>query len=122
MAVLTQFVRFDQPRLSRWFGQIDATDAVILRYIEGFQESKGAKHHPKDDTFVWIHLPSLLESLPILNIGYDALRKRISKLRKLGILQRLWGYHANGQRMLYLKVCIKESQERSRHKSLSNLR
>ena len=66
MANLTTFIRFDQPRLLNWFGKINATDAVIIRYIENFQESEGAKHLPNDPSFVWIHLPTLLESLPIL--------------------------------------------------------
>ena len=78
-----------QGKLRRWFHKIDATDAIIIAYIVNWKRSGNAETmYSKKGEYIWIGYTYLLQQLPILNIGYDVLRKRIRKLRKLQILRR----------------------------------
>ena len=97
-------VRLNQAVLSEWRGNIDANDAVILAHIEGLLNSKSAavaQYRWRD--YVWISYRKLLQDNPLLHIGVTALRDRLRKLRKLGILRSYTTPEKAGTRRAYYK-------------------
>jgi hypothetical protein len=77
----------DQLSLRRWFGSIDATDAILIGFIRGLNSHNPAvAARMKDGLFElsreWIH-----DEIPLLDVSVDWIGRRLSSLRKLGIVE-----------------------------------
>ena len=87
--------------LGRWRGQIDAVDAIILAHIEGLVTSQ----HPKvvkyriAGGYTWVKHADLLLDNPILDLKERALRDRLKKLQRIGILDGITSPYKAGGRM-----------------------
>lgn len=101
---MTKTVFIHQEELEKWLCRIDANDAAIVSYVESWYIGGEALVHPDDDMYVWIHLPTMLEQLPILPFGYEMLRKRVRRLESIGLLGRKYRHlPMSGNRAVYLK-------------------
>ncbi len=65
--------------------RIDSTDLMILRWIVDFSP-KMRRVYDGDAVFFWVEYSALLEDLPLLDIGRDALYRRLKKMAFFGIL------------------------------------
>lgn len=113
---ISQWVTIPQGTLEPWSGDIDATDGAIVGYITTFATRDKAEKHPADDRFTWINLGYLLKCLPILNIEYRTLARRIKKLDNLGIITRKYTIDGTGQRRLFISVNADDHQDKPEKK------
>lgn len=65
--------------------RLDCTDLLILRWIVDFYPSMH-KTTIEGAEYAWVSYDSLLEDMPLLNIGKRALFARLKKMEQLGIL------------------------------------
>jgi len=79
-------IYIDQLVLEFWKGKIDVTDCLILSFIADLnpQDETLKKYMYKGHFLITRHW--LLDELPMLQIGAQALYKRLKKLRELGII------------------------------------
>ena len=70
---------------------LDLTDTLLLDYIYTACASPSMKrtHDDNDQPYVWLQHKKLLEDLPIIGIGEEALKKRLYKLADKGLLVSL---------------------------------
>ena len=65
--------------------KLDITDLVILRwFVDFFPKMK--KYTEADKQYAWVHYESILEDIPLLQIGKTPLYRRLQKMVSLGIL------------------------------------
>lgn len=65
--------------------KLDITDLVILRwFVDFFPKMK--KYTEANVQYAWVHYDSLLEDIPLLQIGKIPLYRRLQKMVSLGIL------------------------------------
>lgn len=65
--------------------KLDITDLVILRwFVDFFPKMK--KYTEANEQYAWVHYDSLLEDIPLLQIGKIPLYRRLQKMVSLGIL------------------------------------
>ena len=70
---------------------LDLTDTLLLDYVYTACASPSMKrtHDDNDQPYVWLQHKKLLEDLPIIGIGEEALKKRLYKLADKGLLVSL---------------------------------
>ncbi len=90
---------------AKWWGYINANDALIVAYIAGLYFSKHPQvENKKINDMPWVCLKTLLKSIPILNIGYRQLQNRIDHLVNIGLLEReIFIDRLQGNKMVHLK-------------------
>lgn len=67
--------------------ELNLQDILILKYLEDFFSSGNAKKIKiNNQDFYLVYYNKILKDLPILNIGYDMLRKKIKRLEDKGLL------------------------------------
>lgn len=98
-------IYIDQGKLRPWFGKIDSTDAIIISYIVYWRKSERAEtRYSKNGEYIWIDYKTLLRQLPILNIGYEALKDRLDNLYSIGVFDRKVLRHASGNHATFYLV------------------
>ncbi len=102
---IKEIIYIKQSELKPWFGRIDGNDMIIISYIVNWEKTEGAeKTFSKKGNFIWIDYAYLLKQLPGLNIGYSALKKRLSRLCEIGVLDRRVTYREKtGKRATYYR-------------------
>ena len=67
--------------------KIDIIDGSIFSLIKKLQTGKypGLCYH---DDYVWIDGKKILDEIPLLNIGLEALRKRLKKLYEFNLIEQ----------------------------------
>jgi len=107
----------DQLVLEFWKGKIDPTDCLILAFIADLDQN-----NPEIAEHMWkghflITRKWLIEQLPILTLGEQAIYKRLRKLRELGILDRKHKTVDGNKTLAYFKLSAFYYKIRnSRHK------
>ena len=75
--------------LNEWIDDVDIIDCVLVNLVQKYQDPSRAPGLLRTEKgHVWINHPYLLEQLPFLKIGIEALRKRLKHLVDIGILER----------------------------------
>ncbi len=70
--------------------KIDVADLLILRWFADFSHTgKMTKMIEGNDTYYWINYQTVLDDLPILNIGKRMLAARLQKMVDAGILKSI---------------------------------
>lgn len=72
----------------------DLTDLLILNYIIYAQANPKLLH---EDNYVWLQHEHIREDLPILNITEGTLKNRLTKLRKMNLIDSVVKANDNGQ-------------------------
>lgn len=99
------YIFIDQGKLRSWFGKIDGIDAIIISYIINWKKSGNAEtRFFEGEEYIWIDYKNLLLQLPILNIGYEALKDRLEKLYSIGIFDRKVFYRSNRSKATFYLV------------------
>lgn len=103
------FMGFNQQRIIDL--DLDAKDAVILRYIIDFKDTKKMKCEVIDgEAYYWIKYDGIAQEYPLLGLkNADSVYKRLKKLVKVGILKHktiksngTYSYYAIGDNYLTL--------------------
>lgn len=69
---------------------LNLTDVLLLKYLEEYFSSGFAdKLKINNQDFYLVYYKKILNDLPILNIGYDMLRKKFKVLEEKGFLKKL---------------------------------
>ncbi len=68
-------------------GDIDATNAIILSLLSKYDNPHNGLEHDNEGR-VWLNLDYILRQVPWLNLGEQALRKRLKRLHEIGALDR----------------------------------
>lgn len=72
----------------------DLTDLLILNYIIYAQANPKLLH---ENNYVWLQHEHIREDLPILNMTEGTLKNRLTKLRKMNLLNSVTKANSNGQ-------------------------
>ena len=72
----------------------DLTDLLILNYIIYAQANPKLLH---ENNYVWLQHEHIREDLPILNIAEGTLKNRLTKLRKMNLIDSVVKANNNGQ-------------------------
>ena len=68
---------------------LDVTDVIILRWIVDFYNTDKMKKYEINGThYFWIYYQTIVEELPILNIGKRTLARRLDKMVDCGLLKK----------------------------------
>jgi uncharacterized phage protein (TIGR02220 family) len=96
----------NQRVLARWKGEIDPTDAIIVSHIERVETSKNPKIIAKRIAagHSWIDLETLLADNPVISMTYEGLRRRLSRLVKAGVLDRVCQKSSDNRNRSYFKL------------------
>ena len=77
---------FNQEELIKY--DLDMSDILLMDYIQkAVSQPSMQKIHKDNQPFVWLNHDKILKDLPILKIGESMLKKRISNLVKLGLIE-----------------------------------
>lgn len=86
---------FDQAKISSIKDEngkpTDLTDLLILQYVTTAQANPKMYHKTDEEgiSYVWLLHSHILDDLPILNISEGRLKNRLTRLRKMGLLQSI---------------------------------
>ncbi len=88
-----QFLRCWQAPLDRFADKIDLIDRVLMPYFHEWCHSENEKTEYNRKVidglkYTYVNLQTILDQLPELGLGMEALKKRIAKLVKAGILKK----------------------------------
>lgn len=87
------------------FGEVDIVDLLLLDYIYNAIASPTMLHKVDENNqpYVWLYHEKILQDLPILNIGEEALKKHIAKLKRVGLIKSLQDFTSGrkGSRSFY---------------------
>lgn len=97
--------------------KLDITDLVILRwFVDFFPKMK--KYTEADKQYAWVHYESILEDIPLLQIGKTPLYRRLQKMVSLGILTHKhlkvngsFSYYGFGENYNLLNIPKKERKQ-----------
>lgn len=79
---------FNQEELMKY--DIDMSDVLLMDYIQRALSQPSMQKKNKDNQpYVWLNHTKIIEDLPILKIGESMLKKRISKLIDLGLIEAM---------------------------------
>lgn len=85
--------------------KLDLQDLLILKQIADFPNRKAiTKVIIQDEIFFWVSYKQLIEELPILDIGKQALSDRLDKMSKLGLLKRTFQTIGGNSNMTFFKM------------------
>lgn len=77
-----------QVAIHKYFPTLDIKDAAILDFLGRFAHSKAIEKKLVGQTiFFWFDYKKISTENPLLRLNYEAMRKRMSNLCKLGILE-----------------------------------
>ncbi len=86
-------IMLQQGALARWFGAIDAVDAIIVAVVHHWESSRAKRKRTWDPRHkkhvVWVCHRAFLEENPLVPLGEAQLGRRLGRLVRLGILIRL---------------------------------
>lgn len=79
---------FNQEELIKY--DIDMSDVLLMDYIQKALSQPSMQKKNKDNQpYVWLNHTKIIEDLPILKIGESMLKKRLSKLINLGLIEAI---------------------------------
>lgn len=85
--------------------EVDIVDLLLLDYIYTAIASPTMLHKVGENNqpYVWLYHEKILQDLPILNIGEEALKKHIAKLKRVGLIKSLQDFTSErkGSRSFY---------------------
>lgn len=85
--------------------EVDIVDLLLLDYIYNAIASPTMLHKMDENNqpYVWLYHEKILQDLPILNIGEEALKKHIAKLKRVGLVKSLQDFTSGrkGSRSFY---------------------
>ena len=85
--------------------KLDLQDLLILKQIADFPNRKAiTKVMIQVEIFFWVSYKQLIEELPILDIGKQALSDRLDKMSKLGLLKRTFQTIGGNSNMTFFKM------------------
>jgi len=77
-----------QVSIHKYFPSLDIKDAAILDFLGRFAQAKGIeKKFVGQTVFYWFDYKKISAENPLLRLNYEAMRKRMANLCKLGILE-----------------------------------
>jgi len=77
-----------QVAINKYFPSLDIKDAAILDFLGRFAQAKGIeKKFVGQTVFYWFDYKKISAENPLLRLNYEAMRKRMANLCKLGILE-----------------------------------